>query len=107
PRLMRLIAIGRLKPGVAVTQAQSDLQLLTQAVNKEYPPQASRFREHVAVEVIPLHEVLVHNVRSLLMILLGATGFVLLIACANVTNLLLSRSEERRVGKECKSPRSA
>src|SRR5437870_10918898 len=95
PRLMRLIAIGRLKPGVAVTQAQSDLQLLTQAVNKEYPPQASRFREHVAVEVIPLHEVLVHNVRSLLMILLGATGFVLLIACANVTNLLLSRGVAR------------
>jgi putative ABC transport system permease protein len=47
------------------------------------------------VEVIPLHALLVHNVRSLLMILLGATGFVLLIACANVTNLLLSRGVAR------------
>jgi putative ABC transport system permease protein len=91
PRWMMLTAIGRLKPGMEIGQAQSDLQFLAQEMAKEYPPEAARFRGHERVEVIPLHELLVHNVRSLLMILLGTTGFVLLIACANVANLLLAQ----------------
>lgn len=95
PRWMMLTAIGRLKPGIEIGQAQSDLQLLTKTMDKEYPPQTARFRGQESVEVIPLHELLVENVRSLLMILLGATGFVLLIACGNVANLLLSRGIAR------------
>ncbi|MGH9396420.1 MAG: ADOP family duplicated permease [Terriglobia bacterium] len=93
-----LTVIARLKPGVGVRQAQSDLQVITQQMDKEYPPQAARFRAHERVEVIPLQELLVHNVRSLLLILLGAVGFILLIACANVANLQLSRGVVR--GKE-------
>src|SRR5256885_14010072 len=83
PRWMMLAAIGRLKPGIAISKAQADLQLLAQEMDKEYPPQAAQFRAHETVEVIPLHDMLVQNVRSVLLILL--------------------RSEERRVGKECRS----
>src|SRR5436309_9311637 len=91
PRWMMLAVIGRLKSRVEISQAQADLQLLTQEMDKEYPPQAAQFRGRETVEVIPLHELLVRNVRSLLLILLGTVGFVLLIACANVANWLLSR----------------
>jgi len=91
PRWNILTVIAHLKPGVDTGRAQSDLQLITQQMDREYPPEAAPFRAHERVEVIPLHELLVQNVRSLLLILLGVVGFVLLIACANVANLLLSR----------------
>jgi len=91
PRWTILTVIARLKPGVGAARAQSDLQLITQRMDREYPQEAAPFRAHERVEVIPLHALLVQNVRSLLLILLGVVGFVLLIACANVANLLLSR----------------
>jgi predicted permease len=90
PRWRGLTAIARLKRGVDASQAQSDLQLVTLRMNSQYPPQAADFRKNVRVEVLPLHSLLVQNVRSLLLILLGVVAFILLIACANVANLLLS-----------------
>ncbi len=98
PRWSSLTVIARLKPGVEIGRAQSDLQLITQQMDREYPPQAAPFRANERVEVIPLHALLVQNVRSFLLILSGVVGFVLLIACANVANLLLSRGVVR--GKE-------
>jgi putative ABC transport system permease protein len=91
PHWTALTVIARLKPGVASARAQSDLQLITERMDREYPKEAAPFRAHELVEVIPLHQLLVQNVRSLLLILLGVVAFVLLIACANVANLLLSR----------------
>jgi predicted permease len=93
-----LTVVAHLKPGVGIAQAQSDLELITHQMDKEYPAQASKFRAHEWVEVMPLQQMLVRNVRPLLLILLCASGFVLLIACVNVANLLLSRGVER--GKE-------
>ncbi|MGD0124564.1 MAG: ABC transporter permease [Terriglobia bacterium] len=91
PHWTALTVIARLKPGVAAARAQSDLQLITERLDREYPKEAAPFRAHELVEVIPLHQLLVQNVRPLLLILLGVAAFVLLIACANVANLLLSR----------------
>ena len=90
-----LTVVGRLKPHVDIAKAQSDLLVITHQMDNQYPPQAVTFRAQETVEVIPLQEFLVHNVRPLLLLLLGATGLVLLIACVNVANLLLCRSAGR------------
>jgi putative ABC transport system permease protein len=95
PRWFILTVVGRLKRGVDIANAQADLQVVTKQMSREYPPQAAKFRENARVEVIPLHDLLVRDVRPLLLILPGAAGFVLLIACVNVANLVLSRGVVR------------
>jgi predicted permease len=84
-------AIGRLKPGVSLEAAQADMAQITGNLAAAYP----NADKDTGASVMPLRDDLVHEVRPYLWLLLGAVGFVLLIACVNVGNLQLARSTGR------------
>jgi len=86
--------IARLNPGLTVAQAQSRLDALVASLQQQYPadyPPESAWH----VQLVPLKESVVGDVRQPLMLLLGAVGLVLLIGCVNVANLLLARASAR------------
>jgi putative ABC transport system permease protein len=87
-----LEVIARLRPGISVDQARSELDGIQGQIARTFPN--SRVSSHV--QLVPLLDQAVGRVRPTLLILLGAVGFVLLIACSNVANLLLARSAARQ-----------
>jgi putative ABC transport system permease protein len=87
-------AIARLKPGLTIAAAQSRLDALIAALQKQYPEDYP-LQSAWTVRLVPLQESVVGNVRQSLMLLLGAVGLVLLIGCVNVANLLLARASAR------------
>jgi putative ABC transport system permease protein len=87
-----LRVIARLKPGVTLPQAQADLDTITAQLQKQYP-QTNAFRK---VQIVPLLDRVVGDLRPTLLILFGAVCLVLLVACANVANLMLVRATTRQ-----------
>jgi len=85
-------AIGRLKPGITVQQAQSEMSLIAKRLEQQFPEQ----NRHVGAFLLPLHEDQVAESRKSLLMMLWAVALVLLIACANIANLLLSRAVARQ-----------
>ena len=88
---MGMDAVGRLKPGVTLQQAQADMDSVAQGLAEIYPDAD----KGTGIALLSLKQDVVGDIRPFLLVLLAAVGFVLLIACVNVANLLLARSTGR------------